>query len=620
MHPIQNFRRSLLSALVVVVGASLLPAVVSPAAAVPTYSLTAGAVVRTSATTTFTLAASEAMPAGEYCVSVDSGVGLTSTAQSRSAGLGTTVLTFEVAVGPGNGSNAIFSAYPVVAPTTCAANTPPGATILATRVGYVAGAPTVVRLSPASSTVSVSSPAMITWTVRDSNDQVTRLGLGETVDVSSTTSATVTFNGAVQTTLSLSAASGSTFTAQNSVAETASVTAALNAGIVPVPKDTVTLVTSGSTTALAVTPSSATTQPGGTTTFTITATGANGTLLPGVSISAAVSGRNPRAASVIGTTNQAGVVTWSLTDASPASPVQQDTVTFTGNGATRSATITYSSGRMNVFPTQATTASGGTTMLTVTAFTPQGVPAPAVPVAVSSTGRNAYAARSVGLTDANGQVTWTQQDAAAGSTATTDLLTFSAGTATAQATITYPTVSVSSPVNGSRLSTGGLFGVSASTTGVPAGTLAYLTLNGNAKAVSTVQPNGAVRFDGTAVGGGQWIPSQPGTYAVRLCGGACGDSLGVSAGFQLSLIPFGISGSSRRADGRLAFSVNAGNFFSGTPIELTRNGVSVATGIVRQAGVSITIVAPQRPGTYQVRVSTPQGVAFGDHAGVVWVP
>ncbi|MEZ5117466.1 MAG: serine protease [Candidatus Nanopelagicales bacterium] len=178
------------------------------------------------------------------------------------------------------------------------------------------------------------------------------------------------------------------------------------------------------------------------------------------------------------------------------------------------------------------------------------------------------------------------------------------------------TVVITSPADGSAISSGGLFGVSATTTGVAAGTPAFLTLNGSAKASTTVQANGNVRFDNTAVGGGSWIPAEAGDYAVRICGSTCGPVQATSETVSLDIVPFQIVGDPAFTAG-LRFTVATGNWAPGTRIYVTRNGVAAGSGRVVRTGERIVIQTQDRAGTYQVRVSSHQGYVYGNQAGVV---
>lgn len=287
---------------------------------------------------------------------------------------------------------------------------------------------------------------------------------------------------------------------------------------------------------------------------------------------------------------------------------------------------------LTVSPSSATTTVGGSTAFTVTLKTTDGTPVAGEPVTVSSAGRNAFGATTAGTTTAAGTVAYALKDTApSSSTVMTDTVTFTAQGIAAIATVTYtseptspptsppsgPTVTVTSPHDGSPITTGGLFGVSATTTGVAPGTTAYVTLDGRAKASSTVRADGSVRFDGTSGGGGQWIPAEAGDCAVRICGGTCGPTQATSATFSLSLAPFGIMPPAAVTSGQAAFTVATGNWSPGTPIHLTRNGVSVAAAKVVSKGASLVITVPAKPGTYQVRVTSLQGYVYGDHDGVV---
>lgn len=180
-----------------------------------------------------------------------------------------------------------------------------------------------------------------------------------------------------------------------------------------------------------------------------------------------------------------------------------------------------------------------------------------------------------------------------------------------------PTVVITSPAAASAISSGGLFGVSATTTGIAAGTQAFLTLDGSAKAKTTVQPDGRVRFDNTAVGGGSWIPAEAGAYAVRICGSTCGPTQATSQTVSLTIIPFQIVGDPVTTDTGLSFTVATGNWSPGTRIFLTRDGLSAGSARVVRTGQRLAIATSDLAGTYQVRVNSNQGYVYGNQSGVV---
>lgn len=165
-------------------------------------------------------------------------------------------------------------------------------------------------------------------------------------------------------------------------------------------------------------------------------------------------------------------------------------------------------------------------------------------------------------------------------------------------------VTVLSPRNGSAISSGGYFGVTATTTGVAARTTAYVTLDGRAKVQAEVQPGGLLRF--------QWIPAEEGRYAVRI---GPAPSSTVSMPFRLSLKPFGIR-SARWDRDRVQLTVATGNWRAGTRVLVTRDGRAVARGWTTAPGRPLVITVPRAPGRYQVKVQSLQGWVYGIHAGV----
>ncbi|MEZ5117575.1 MAG: hypothetical protein R2737_15040 [Candidatus Nanopelagicales bacterium] len=290
---------------------------------------------------------------------------------------------------------------------------------------------------------------------------------------------------------------------------------------------------------------------------------------------------------------------------------------------TAMAPTTY---QLAVDPVTVTTTIGGKTQFALTLSSTGGGSVNGVPVLVSSTGRNTFSNQAAGTTNGAGKLNYSFQDnAPALSVPLTDTVTFSVQGVSAPpvtATITYrpaasAKVTVVSPANGSAISSGGLFGVSATTSGITPGTIAYLTLGGSAKAQSTVQANGNIRFDNTSIGGGKWIPAEAGQYAVRVCGGACGPTQATSNPFALTIIPFQIIPPASVKSGKASFTVATGNWAVGTTIYLTRNGNAVKKAQVVTKGKQLVVTAKAVSGKYQVRVNSNQGYVYGNQAGVV---
>jgi hypothetical protein len=94
-------------------------------------------------------------------------------------------------------------------------------------------------------------------------------------------------------------------------------------------------------------------------------------------------------------------------------------------------------------PSAVLSATGGSTTIDVKATNQYGTAAQYVPVSVTVSGRNTVASTALGVTDANGFISYTLKDA--GTTGTTDTVTFSStasGVTDKVATITYGTVAV----------------------------------------------------------------------------------------------------------------------------------------------------------------------------------
>jgi hypothetical protein len=91
--------------------------------------------------------------------------------------------------------------------------------------------------------------------------------------------------------------------------------------------------------------------------------------------------------------------------------------------------------------TSVLSATGGSTTWNIEVDNQYGVGIAFAPVSVTVAGRNTVATTVLGVTDANGIISYTLKDA--GTTGTTDRLTFASGSLSAQATVTYGTVTVS---------------------------------------------------------------------------------------------------------------------------------------------------------------------------------
>ncbi len=174
------------------------------------------------------------------------------------------------------------------------------------------------------------------------------------------------------------------------------------------------------------------------------------------------------------------------------------------------------------------------------------------------------------------------------------------------------TVTLLSPSNRAAISSNGYFNVFFATTNVPIGATAYLALNGLAKAKAAVTANSTPLLIGR-------IPAEQGNYTIRINGGGTdGEALARSSPVSLTIIPFGLNGAAIKDD-RITFRVKTGNFSPRTFITLTRNGIGVSGVRIPAVGAPLTIIASERPGTYQVRVNSIQGFVYGDHAGLVTI-
>lgn len=296
---------------------------------------------------------------------------------------------------------------------------------------------------------------------------------------------------------------------------------------------------------------------------------------------------------------------------------------------------------LSVDPTEATGKVGGTVIVSATVKDgfANAVPSAAITGEVTGVGRFLYSGNSLltGLqTNSSGvarvevgtqpaeegvsSLAFQIQGGQAGNAANVPAGSgFAASSPNATSKITWSSsgpVSIVSPAQGSAISSGGYFGVTANSN-LAEGTEVYLTLDGRAKAMTKVQANGLIRFDGTEAGGGKWIPAEPGKYAVRY--GDAGSYM-YSNEVSLNIKLFSITRFQENVSGDTDnFQIATGNWSRGTTINLTRNGISVAAVKVGAPGQPVAVKLAAKPGTYQVRVNSNQGYVYGDANGQVVV-
>jgi hypothetical protein len=174
------------------------------------------------------------------------------------------------------------------------------------------------------------------------------------------------------------------------------------------------------------------------------------------------------------------------------------------------------------------------------------------------------------------------------------------GAQKARVRVVEPTVTVTSPSAGTAYSTGQLFDVDGTTTGVREGTAVALVAGDALLGTSTVKANGSFAFrDVVAQKGGSGDLG----YVVKV-----GDLKPVS--LDISVRTFSIVAYKRVSQG-LRFRVAAGAWSTGTIIELTRDGAPVSKIEVTSPGSDVVLFAPDQPGFYQVQVSTSRGIVYG---------
>lgn len=166
-------------------------------------------------------------------------------------------------------------------------------------------------------------------------------------------------------------------------------------------------------------------------------------------------------------------------------------------------------------------------------------------------------------------------------------------------------VVVDTPVDGSAVSSGGWFAVTARTSGVAAGSAAYVTLDGIAVANAAVDADGTARF--------ARVPGRMGQYRVRI---GPAPATVQSAAFALDVRPFAISYAATR-DGDAVVTIRTGNWYRGQLLQLTRDGRTTATVRVGAPGVPVTLVVPGVAGEYQVKAESRQGTVYGMAAGAL---
>jgi hypothetical protein len=112
-------------------------------------------------------------------------------------------------------------------------------------------------------------------------------------------------------------------------------------------------------------------------------------------------------------------------------------------------------------------ATAGSTTWNVEVLDQYGVGIQYAPVSVAVAGRNTVASTSIGVTDANGIISYTLKDA--GTTGTKDTLTFTSGSYTATGTVTYGTVTVAKVSFTGGSTTAGVTSATATTNSISAG-------------------------------------------------------------------------------------------------------------------------------------------------------
>lgn len=171
------------------------------------------------------------------------------------------------------------------------------------------------------------------------------------------------------------------------------------------------------------------------------------------------------------------------------------------------------------------------------------------------------------------------------------------GPASTQVTVTAfrPTVRVVAPAKNLRVSYNEWVRVRATSTDIRPGTRAQLRSGSRVLTSAKVSASGRIEFPPVHAQG-------RGTFTVTV-GGVRDDA-------QVTVMDFSIT-SVRRSQGSMTIGVATGAWKPSTRIMLTRNGTVVATQRVVARGRPMTFIAPQRSGTYQVRVASRIGPVTG---------
>ena len=179
--------------------------------------------------------------------------------------------------------------------------------------------------------------------------------------------------------------------------------------------------------------------------------------------------------------------------------------------------------------------------------------------------------------------------------------TASSGRVSADVPVEQPSATLISPSAGTVLSAGEPFSVTASTTGLSAGTIAQVKLGGNVIALGSVDEDGRVSITDIVA-----VENRGRSYQFVV-----GDLAPIP--ISLTVVPFGITGATRD-DTALTFTVTPGAWAAGTEIGLTRDGILVSRTPVLLGEETLEITVPFAPGVYQVRVRIGGSVVEGQQA------
>ena len=360
-----------------------------------------------------------------------------------------------------------------------------------------AGAPTTITAASVAGSVTTSGRygQLHSMTLKDAAGNATVLGTNESIDITDNSTAVSQQNGVVNLNAVTSFGSSSTHvggtyyfrTVNDGTAIAADGTAVITltgGGLLPSTLTTNTTATLKVVTAATGTPVAACTTAANCVSFATT--GAQSITWTGLTSGSTTADvvhatENKNGSGLLyNSTATIAKATTAATKVAATAPAVSATMTeanvtislltvLTGTGTT--ATLTYAvpaAASISVLGTaNVLSATAGSTTWNVEVLDQYGVGIQYAPVSVAVAGRNTVASTSIGVTDANGIISYTLKDA--GTTGTKDTLTFTSGSYTATGTVTYGTVTVAKVSFTGGSTTAGVTSATATTNSISAG-------------------------------------------------------------------------------------------------------------------------------------------------------